>query len=102
MEVDSGGFASGTTISSGGLEIILGGTTVSSQVFGVETVSAGGTSISTTINSGGVENVSGYSKDAQVLGDLLNVFYGGAAVGASACETVLASTPCIPDRTTHV
>jgi len=52
--VESGGVASGTTLSSGSEEVLSGGaasgTTISS---GVEVVSSGGTAIRTTIKSGG-------------------------------------------------
>jgi len=60
--VESGGKASGATVSSGGAEQVLsGGTTISTTIDsgGFEVVSSGGTASSTTINGGALEVASG-------------------------------------------
>ena len=86
--VSSGGVASGTTVSSGGLEVVFvsgvdsGGTLVDSG--GTLVVSSGGTTIGTTVKHGGNENVlsGGTALVTTVLGNLF-VASGGSASGTT-------------------
>jgi len=68
-EQDVYGTASGTTVSSGGLQVVENGATASGTIVdngGIETVLAGGTEISATISSGAVENVYGSAADTAI------------------------------------
>jgi autotransporter passenger strand-loop-strand repeat protein len=84
----SGGAASGTIDSGGGVDIVLGGgvesgTTVSSG--GIEVESSGGASLAATVLIGGVEYVlsGGVASGTTINGGNEQILAGGTAIGAT-------------------
>ncbi len=79
--------ASGTIISSGGIEVLFGGTTSAAIVsfFGQELVSSGGTAIDTLIGNGGLLRVvsGGAISGATLSGGTLQILSGGAVLSST-------------------
>ncbi len=85
LQVDSGASATGTVVSSGGTDIVLGSvtsTTVSNG--GLEVVSSGGVARATVVSSGGIQTVfsGGVVSGTTVLGGGVDLAYVGAKLSA--------------------
>ena len=86
LDVNSGGTATGTTISFGGIENVNGGGTATDttiKALGIENVREGGTATDTSISRGGTENVDpgGIANGTIINGGTENVSRGGTATG---------------------